>query len=71
MEISGSQFIRSHQIYQWVKAFTIEVARLANYLDQVTQRLNLILSVIHFFSDLSEEGWNETLKRHPNTKTAG
>ena len=48
MEISGSPFARGDQIYERASGFTTEVARLANCVDQVTQRVivNLILRVI-------------------------
>ena len=36
MEIISSPFAWSDQIYKQVRGFTINVARLANYLDQVT-----------------------------------
>ena len=47
-EISGSPLARGDQIYKRASGFTTEVARLANCVDQVTQRVivNLILRVI-------------------------
>ena len=44
MEISGSPFARGDQIYERSNGFTTQVARLANYLDEITQTVNLILS---------------------------
>ena len=37
MEIRGSLFARGDQIYVWANGFRTEVARLVNYLDQVTR----------------------------------
>ena len=46
MEISNNPFAQGDQIYEWANDFTSEVAHLAKNLDQVTQRVNLVLRVI-------------------------
>ena len=52
MEISGSPFVWGDPIYKWGNGFTTKVACLANYLDQVTQRVNLILRVTQNYQEV-------------------
>ena len=58
MEISGSPFAWDDKISQRANDFMTKVARLANFLDQVTQRVNqVILRVIQNFQRRVERFW--------------